>query len=512
MKKKLFSLWAIILFVFITIALPYYVPKDGYSFIGTNKCIFFFYGMLLLFGLYVLLDIISLGRKLHIHSMVISKKTPKHLLLNFSKTDFFVVGFALCCMLSYLFSYHKDIALFGNDEWYMGLVSQLLFVFIYFGISRHLQFSKWLIYTLCIVNVPLAFLAIVNRFGFYPLSIKGTHPLYVSSIGNINWFCGYFIIIVGLELIIYFYSSTLKYKLLSGFCLFFSLLALICQGSISGYVTLFVLLILLLKPALAKKQTFLTYLEILLLLFLGCTLTYVSKYFIPYAYVEYDAIINLVAFSILPCICLFIVAILYIVITMRVEKLNLSFLYKYIVFSLVTIFVGYLFITLINTLFPNVMPFLNEKSFFTFDRFWWSTRGGTYAIGAQAFWSLPWYQKFFGIGPDCFLTYVYDNLDLVTVAKYFKIQPLANAHNEFLTMLVNTGILGCITYIGIFVTSIKNALKLDTVISKIIVFGILGYMINNVFSFQQVVSTPVVFVLIGLLENFLRKEKENVTN
>ncbi len=512
MQKKLFSLWAIILFVFITIALPCYVPEDGYSFIGTNKCIFFFYGMLLLLGLYILLHIFSIVKKLHLRPAVTQEKTSTHILSYFSKTDFFVIGFALCCILSYLFSYQKDVALFGNDEWYMGLVSQLLFVFIYFGISRHLQFNKWLIYTLCIANVPLAFLAIVNRFGFYPITIKGTHPLYVSTIGNINWFCGYFIIIVGLELIIYFYSSTIKCKLLFGFCLFFSLLALICQGSISGYVTLFVLLILLLKPALMSKQTFLTYLEIILLLFLGCTLTYVSKYFIPYAYVEYDVIINLVAFSVVPCICLFTVAILYIAITMRVEKLDLRFLYKYVVFSLVTIFVGYLLITLLNTLFPNVTPFLNEKSFFTFDRFWWSTRGGTYAIGVQAFCSLPWYQKFFGIGPDCFLTYVYDNLDLVTVAKYFKIQPLANAHNEALTMLVNTGILGCITYIGIFVTSIKKALKLNNAVSIVIVFGILGYLINNVFSFQQVVSTPVVFVLIGLLENFWRKEKENVTN
>lgn len=437
---------------------------------------------------------------------------PKLSLSYFSKTDWFAIGFSLCCVLSYLFSNHKDIALFGNDEWYMGLVSQLLFVFIYFGISRHMHFTKWLIFSLCIVNVPLAFLAIVNRFGFYPIAIKGTHPLYISTIGNINWFCGYFIIIVSLELIIYFYCSNLKQKLLSGICLFFSLLALICQGSISGYMTLFLLLVLLLKPALKTKQAFLTYLEIYLLLFSGCTLTYISKYFTPYAYVENDVIINLVAFSVLPCICLFLVAVLYIILSMRVENLNLSFLYKYVVIFLLTLFVGYLLITLINTLVPSITPFLNEKSFFTFDRFWWSTRGGTYAIGVQAFVSLPWYQKFFGIGPDCFLTYVYDNVHVITVAKYFKVQPLANAHNEFLTMLVNTGLFGCITYIGIFVTSIKNALKSDTIISKIIVFGILGYMINNFFSFQQVVSTPVVFTLLGLIENFLRKEKENVTN
>lgn len=497
MQKKLSTLWAMALFSFVVLLLPLYIPKSGYSFIGTEKYYFFLYGMV--FFVFTLVALFSYA--------VYKKSLPE-----FSKTDCFVLSFALCATLSYIFSAHKDISLMGNEEWNMGIISQLLFVLIYFGISRYIDHINVCIYAVCIAGVPMALLAIVNRFGYYPLSIKGRHPLYVSTIGNINWFCGYFIMIVAMELVFYFYAKNRKAKLLWGSALFFSLLALICQGSMSGYVALLVLLLLLLKPALNNKQAFMAYLEIYLLLFSGCTLTYITGYFIPGAYVEYDPIINLVAFSILPCISLFLVAILYIVLYFYTKDFHLSFLYKYVAGMTVALFAGYLVLCAVNTFCPNVTPFLNGNSFFTFNKYWWSTRGGTYAIGAQAYSSLPWYRKIVGIGPDCFLTYVYDNLDKVTVAKAFRIQPLANAHNEFLTMLVNTGLLGCISYAGIFISSIKNAYRNTNPFIKVILFGILGYMINNFFSFQQVISTSFVFVLLGILENLLKKEQENATN
>ena len=358
----------------------------------------------------------------------------------------------------------------------------------------------------------MALLACLNRFGFYPIPISGKHPLYISTIGNINWFCGFFIMITAMELVLFFQANTIKKKWLFGVVLFLSLSAMICQGSLSGYVTLLILLLLLLKPALQNKQSFLTFLEVCLLLFGSCSVLYLTGYFIPGAYVEYDPIVYLAAFSPLPLICLFIISLLHMLVRFLAKDFNLSFLYKHIVIFVVLSFVGYLLLCLINTFWPHRTPFLNGISAFTFDRFWWSTRGGTYTIGFQAYISLPWWRWFVGIGPDCFLTYVYDNLDKVTMAKCFKVQPLANAHNEFLTMLVNTGLLGAAAYAGIFFNAIKKGVKSANPFMKVILFGILGYMINNLFSFQQIISTSYVFVLLGILRNLSGKEPSNASN
>lgn len=497
MFKKISVFWAMALFAFIAVLLPLYIPQNGYSYMGNDKYIFFLYGM----TAFVINGVLCFGYAAY-----------KRILPKLSKTDWFVIAFGICTLLSYLFSAHKNVALFGNDEWNLGLISQLLFIFIYFGISRFLEHLKGCIYVVCLIGIPMALLAIVNRFGWYPLPIEGQHPLYISTIGNINWFCGYFIMLTAMELVLYFSASKKHDKILFGTTLFISLSAIICQGSMSGYVTLLFLLLLLLKPALQSKQAFLAYLEIYLFLFSGCTLTYVTGYFIPGAYVEYDTIVNLVAFSILPCFCLFCVAALYIAVYFGTQKIELTFLYKYVIGVVITVFIGYLGLCTVNTFMPQVTPFLNDNSLYTFDRFWWSTRGGTYAIGVQAFLSLPWYRMIFGIGPDCFLTYVYDNLDKVTVAKHFVIQPLANAHNELLTMLVNTGMAGLVAYAGIFITGIKNAYKSTNPFMKVLLFGILGYIVNNFFSFQQIISTPFVFVLLGMAESLVRKEQLHATN
>ena len=499
MYQKLSKLWAGLLFVFIALLLPLYIPENGYLYIGTDKCYFFFCGMCIF---------IVTGIPLFIYA--IAKK--KSQMFRFSKTDIFVLCFAFFSLFSYLFSIDKKIGLIGNEEWNMGLISQLLFVFIYFGISRHLAHIKQCLYTVCIVGVPMAVLTIVNRFGFYPLPIKGQHYLYVSTIGNINWFCGFFIMITALEMFLYFEAKTHKEKWLFGSALLLSFLAMICQGSISGYVTILMLLLFLLSPALKSKAAFLTYLEICLLLFGACSALYMTGYFLPGRFVEYDPITHFVAFSFLPLLCLFVTSLAHMLVSFFTKDFKFAFLYKYIAGLSVLTFLLYLVLCLINTLSPGITPFLNGVSAFTFDRFWWSTRGGTYTIGVQAYTSLSWFRWLIGIGPDCFLTYVYNNLDKVTMAKCFKLQPLANAHNEFLTMLVNTGLFGVISYAGIFVSSIKSALNKEKTFMKVILFGILGYMINNLFSFQQVISTSFVFVLLGILENLLRKECSNASN
>lgn len=318
--------------------------------------------------------------------------------------------------------------------------------------------------------------------------------------------------ITALEMILFFQARNVKEKWLFGSSLFLSFLAMICQQSMSGYVMILVLLLILLKPALKEKTIFLAYLEIYLLLFGSCSFLYMTGYFIPEHFTTYDPITYLVAFSPLPLLCLFVTTLMYMLISFTAKEVHLTFLHKYIVGFFGVLLGFYILLCVINTLYPQITPFLNGISAFTFDRHWGSTRGGTYTIAFQAYVSLPPWRWLVGIGPDCFLTYVYSNLDKVTMARHFQSPPMANAHNEFLTMLVNTGLFGLISYAGIFLSSIRNALKSTNPFIKVVLFGILGYIINNLFSFQQVISTPFVFALLGILENLLRKEQKNASN
>lgn len=95
---------------------------------------------------------------------------------------------------------------------------------------------------------------------------------------------------------------------------------------------------------------------------------------------------------------------------------------------------------------------------------------------------------------------------------------LTNAHNEWITVLVNTGLWGCISYGAAFLTSMGRSLR-QSVKSPVesrnpLLFAcglsVLCYTIHNMVSFQQIISTPLVFLVMGMAEGMLRKEKATV--
>ena len=81
----------------------------------------------------------------------------------------------------------------------------------------------------------------------------------------------------------------------------------------------------------------------------------------------------------------------------------------------------------------------------------------------------------------------------------------SNAHNEWMTLLIEQGLPGVISYGGIFVTtvlSLRRSLGRSPE-ALAILLGITGYLICSLFTFQHVVSTPFAFALLGMARAFL---------
>lgn len=83
---------------------------------------------------------------------------------------------------------------------------------------------------------------------------------------------------------------------------------------------------------------------------------------------------------------------------------------------------------------------------------------------------------------------------------------LANAHNEWLTVLVDTGILGLAGFAGLMITSIRRFLRRAGKKPLVCACGLclLAYTINNIFSFQQALSASTIFVILGMGRAFDR--------
>ena len=122
----------------------------------------------------------------------------------------------------------------------------------------------------------------------------------------------------------------------------------------------------------------------------------------------------------------------------------------------------------------------------------------------QDFW-----HKLIGVGPDAMSSYLYiDGSSEVKmlVQEVFGSLMLTNAHNEWMTVLVDTGILGIMAFGGLMVTGIRSFLK-EAGLEKVVCacgFCLLAYTANNIFSFQQSMNVATVFAIFGMGGAFLR--------
>ena len=113
--------------------------------------------------------------------------------------------------------------------------------------------------------------------------------------------------------------------------------------------------------------------------------------------------------------------------------------------------------------------------------------------------------KFFGTGPGSYYHMLYqwgsDAMDWINRGLLDN-NIYSNAHNEWLTLLVQQGILGVIAYGGIFLTAFRN-LRISATRDPralAVFLGLTGYLICSLFTFQHVLSTPFAFALLGMAD------------
>lgn len=113
----------------------------------------------------------------------------------------FILLLITSLLLSSLLSGSFTDAWSGADGWMMGFLVQALSLFFAFlfsfpvsGDGEHARkFGTYCLYAGAGITI---FLGIANRFRFYPFSYMGIDYTYLSTLGNIDWFCGYLSVVV----------------------------------------------------------------------------------------------------------------------------------------------------------------------------------------------------------------------------------------------------------------------------------------------------------------------------
>ena len=506
--------------IVILMVLPLY--NKGYARIGTEKETFFLKTMT--YGAKTLLPVFLLWLLFRLVTAVQKKELPKFtewpagLWKNLSVTDRFAVFYGIAVLVSYLFTNYREEALWGTASWRMGMWTQLGAVIVYFMISRMWQRKNWIPALVLPVSAVVFSLGYVNKFGLLPVDPEYVNPSFISTIGNINWYCGYLVTILfgGVYLLWRMEEKMTWKKLLLMEYVTIGFASLATQGSSSGMVTFAVIMFVLFGMSVKDSARMEVFWQEMTLFSAACLITCVLRRLNIFSReLILEGITDLLTFSIAGIFMTILSGIiLYWIHRTRVrrsypEKM-LHRIYCGIAIAVPVMILLVLLLTLINTLAggaltPNITD-PNVTKWLTFNVSWGSARGGTWAAGARCFWEADFLHKIFGVGPDCLYAFLSNegSVGLQTMVNdRFGGKRLTNAHNEWLTVLVDIGVLGLISYAGMMITAIRDFLRAGE--SKMLVGAcgicVLAYTVNNMFSFQQVMNISTVFVIMGIGEN-----------
>lgn len=507
----------------VTIILPLYTTETGYRFMGTEKCLFF--RSVSLTACKVILPMAAIYVICRLICRFRSEKKGKGNRPVLSVTDVFALVYLASVVCSYLHTSFREETQWGDtfygvSGWYLGLLTQLLFMGIYFMVSRLWQRKDWMIGLWVLAVAVVMLLGYLNRFGVYPLEMEAAGPQFISTIGNINWYCGYIVTVVS-GIAYYLWQGTGKKWIhwAGAFILGMGLASLVTQGSSSGIVALLILLgvfyLLSMRDA-GKMQRFW---EGCILLSGVCLLTWAIRRIWPQAITYSEGTTDLLTMTPLPFVMMG-GSLLGWFLVYRSRRAGRFWARGWTLLGIAAwsaagaAVVVFAVLLAVNTAHPGSIGALSDIKAFTFNASWGSNRGITWTAGLTCFMDQNILGKLVGAGPDAMALYIHSGVNpelKQMVEEYFRGLMLTNAHNEWLTVLINEGLLGAAGYIGLMVTAICRYLKAgrEDALAGAAGMGILAYTVNNIFSFQQVMSTSAVFLLLGVGEACLHGNVKN---
>lgn len=490
------------------VAVSFYT-KEGYNQIGNAKFAAYRVVMIIGFSIFLMMGAAYLVYFLR------QKKAWK-----LSITDWCVLAYLLFSTISVVSGgFYKD-ALWGYFGWNMGWMSQLSFVLIYLAVSRFGKYYRNILTALLLSSAVVFFIAVLHRMlidpiGFYE-GLEGYQMAqFLSTMGQATWYASYLVVTLPVGIAVFLFSEKKWQSILGGIYTAVGFASLVTQNSDSAYFALAGFMLIFFLFSIEKRETLNRFAEACTLFFAAGKVMYFLMQIHPNPDLEYDFVTDLILNGkitwVLLGLCLLLDLFLYLRRNRPYSAVRMQWIRWVALIGTAVcliVMVGLIVLQTKGVFSGRLGEALGTVSYFNWNREWGNGRGKIWEFSVKVFAqeSLP--HKLFGLGPDCFSSYLEAN-HTEEVNLYWGKKMLTNAHNEWLTTLINVGILGAAAYIGIFVTAIRRFAKAwqkDYLLAGVAASAV-SYMAYNFFCYQQVCCTPFIFLLLGIGEYLLRQEE-----
>ena len=453
----------------------------------------------------------------------------KHLVL----TDVFFIIMIISMTLSTVFSNFKEESFFGNAGRYQGLECWIIYFLTYFAVTRTFKFKK---YYLDFALLAGAFACIwgildffwLDPFGFFQNVEALQQGMFASSIGNLNTYTNYTIMIFALAGALFIIEKNI-YK-----SIFYCIITLVAaSGTIFGFADNAVLGFagfFIATPffVFKSRRMLLRYLIVADTLLISM---FIFKIGLRYPHNTYQGsfFIDLVskpffAYLFIPFTVL-VVILYFVFIKMKPRYVDLpskdlhpldSALPKQVLYAYIGIVILFFAVIVYILLDMNVfkkhveiwqqIPSSNQL---VFNDYWGTHRGHNWRIAFTNFTqNFNLFQRLFGYGPDTYLIVSERTFYEEMVSRFGEVYD--SAHNEYINYLICEGLVGLISYLGIFISGLRLATK--QIKNNIYIFApimaVIVYLVQAFVNIAIPITTPVFFILfyICVAEHFGNRE------
>lgn len=455
-----------------------------------------------------------------------------------------VLAYTLAAILSWIFSPFKSEAWIGSHEWYMGLLSQLLFVGIYFAVSRFCSRRKWALWIMGASAAVVFLIAYLHRFKIDPLGLyenisDNYQILFLGTIGQATWYSSYIAVVLPVMMGIYIVGQRQNAEgtakrgagppdhmpgnqklphILTGCLLFLGFCSAVTQNSDSIYIGLGLSFLFFLWFAMTDPGMWKRYVELCLIALSAAKFTGLLQTVFPERVPKLEPLSLTVTkgkggWPALAAAAGVYALTLYLLHRRKQEMQAFSRRFRAIlftVFGLCLLLVPIVMWLVSTGRISGDAGILGSTGYLNFDgKSWGSGRGQTWSYCIRIFSEYPPLMKLFGCGPDS-LTFYSEAHHAAEIEAMWNGLKLTNAHNEWLTALINYGLIGAAAYLSVFVLAVIRMLKhwKESPILLATAAAVLSYAGHNFFCYQQAVCTPLIFIAIGAAEYLCRNPEQ----
>lgn len=432
-------------------------------------------------------------------------------------SDVFMAVFAGAVLISTLLAQDRTKAFFGDTNIRTGAAVMLLCVMSYFAVKMFAKCDKFILWSSLLASALIYISGILITCQIDILNMQVNiidiqKPIFVSPLGNIDYNVSYISLILPAAMALFLMIQDIATERALMVYLYIGFMDMICLRTQSSMILLVFSFVLLLYFALERSDWLMRYLTSVQIYIASNVTVYLLRSVFKVSMYEFDGINALVLRTEAVIFEIAVFAVLFWIKKLagtRKEEQMKKIRKIYGIAILAAAAAAALIVAAINVLWKDsasqtalLQLVLNDGTA--------SGRGYIWIRSMKLFFEQSVVGKLFGCGLANFYNFIYPLYGAEMVERFNS--AFYEPHNDFLWVLMTTGVVGVIGFFGSIFATIKSSVKKsgNHKFQIMAVMSLAGFLLQGLVNSYTIFAIPIVFIVLGLAHSPLTESEQEM--